>query len=88
MNKYIITNFAFNAQGYLNGNLILPKCTKVKYPIFVRICLITEEFGNFSTEEDLDKERIKQMHPNLLHINMGKKKKDHQDSTVIIHLIL
>ena len=49
--------------------------------------LVISERLNFSTEEDLDKERIKQMHPNLLHINMGKKKKDHQDSKVIIHLI-
>ena len=74
--------------GYLNGHLILPKSTTVKFPIYVRISLITEEFGIFSAEKRLEKERFKQMHPNLLHINMGKKKKDHQDSKVIILLIL
>ena len=82
--QYISTQFLIclnDFLGYLNGNLILPDCTTVKFPIFVRLSLITEEFGIFSVEKNLEKERIKQMHPNLLHINMGKKKKD-QDLTV------
>ena len=75
--------------GYLNGHLILPKSTAVKFPIYVRLSLITEEFSILSVEKRLEKERIKQMHPNLLHINMGKKKKD-QDlmvSSLITFLI-